>query len=202
MKKVFLLLIGAIIFLSCTKTETGTVQTQTQKDTVPQKDTVFHNEISKYDAFVSKKGTMFKFYSHKLPIIKSNYGQKIETSLREIIVGGKTQFFYLIEKPDKYSTKRSIIAEEDMREILKAINILKEESIKDENQSVYVENSFITDDYFKISYFLSGKEISWAIGVGLRGKELIFIDNTDALEANLKAGLNKIIEIKQGKQLN
>ena len=97
MKKVFLLLVSVIIILSCTKNETGTVQTQTQKDTVSQKDTVLQNDISKYDAFVSKKGSMFKFYSHKLPKIKANYGQKIETSLREIIVGGKTQFFYIIE---------------------------------------------------------------------------------------------------------
>lgn len=194
MKKISIILIASIILLSCNKQ--GIVPTQNLKDSISVK------EISKYDAFVSAKGSMFKFYSHKLPKIKTNYGEKIETSLREIIVGGETRFFYLVEKPDKYSTDKSLIAEDDMKEVLKAIVVLKEEALKDVEQDVYVENSFITDDYFKVTYFLSGKNnINWAIGVGIRGNKLIFINNTDDLEANLESALKKIEIIRQNKQL-
>ena len=154
-------------------------------------------ESTKMDAFASKTGTIIKFIDYSLPDLKLVYGVA-ETKIRKIISGPEFEYFYQISKEGKYDTKTASIAYEDLIEVIKAIETLKNESVSDKELNPdYLENKFVTDDGFKIGYYVSKGKVGWYLVLERYGSgNTIFIQNISIIESAFNSAKIKIEELK------
>jgi hypothetical protein len=117
---------------------------------------------SKLDSFTSKTGVIIKFIDYSLGGINLIYGATAETKVRKIMSGSEIGYFYQVSTSDQYGSKSGSIAYEDLKEIIKAVRILKNESTSDASLGAeYLENKFITPDGFQIGYYLNKGKIKW-----------------------------------------
>ncbi len=151
---------------------------------------------SKMLDFISKKGVIMKFEEYNLPSIKSGYNSA-QTNIRKIIKGNYSKYFFQI----KHNSKKASIAAEDLIEIIKAIIELKKQSVTDkDSNSSYLENMFITDDDFKIGYYVSKKKVVWYIELNSKHNgSALFIKDVLKIEEIFKKGKEKIEELKKYK---
>tara|TARA_R110002050_G_scaffold202806_1_gene338022 strand:- start:21324 stop:21863 length:540 start_codon:yes stop_codon:yes gene_type:complete len=152
---------------------------------------------SKMLDFTSKTGIIIKFEDYKLLNIKSTYGFA-ESKIRKVIAGNEVEYFYQISKSGKYDTKTASIAYEDLIEIQKALSNLKIQSEKDiSSTSDYLENKFITDDGFKIGYYVSKEKIVWYMKLEKYGSDnTFFAKDYESIEVAFQAGKQKIEELR------
>ncbi len=85
---------------------------------------------SKFDQFSSKTGITVKFIDYDLPDVDLKY-EVAEAKIRKIIAGNEAKYFFLISKEGKYDTKNALIAYEDLIEVIKAFQKIKQESLSD-----------------------------------------------------------------------
>ena len=147
----------------------------------------------KMTEFASKTGVIVKFEDYTLPEIKLLYGVA-ETKVRKLTSGGEVKNFYQISNEGKYGTKTASIAYEDLLEIQKAMTTLKTQSEIDINtESDYVENKFVTDDGFKIGYYVSKSKLNWFMVLEKYGSNnTIFIKSADSIDEALEVAKNKM----------
>ncbi|WP_209319930.1 hypothetical protein [Ancylomarina longa] len=150
------------------------------------------------DAFASKTGVIVKYIDFSLPNLKVTYGAA-ETKIRKFISGKDVEYFYQISKEGKYDTKTASIAYEDLLEVIKAISSLKYESATDKALNPnYLENKFVTDDGFKLGYYVSKGKLAWYLVLTKYGSgNTIFINDVSEIEAAFNAAKQKIEELKQ-----
>jgi hypothetical protein len=148
--------------------------------------------------FVSKTGVIIKTEDYNLLPIKSSYSSA-KTKIRKIISGSSSKFFFQISKKGKYSSKTASIAYEDLIEVIKALIQLKEQSSKDVTSiSDYLENKFITDDGFRIGYYLSKTKISWYIQLDNHGTDnTLYIKDYNKIVEAFNKGKEKIESIRK-----
>ena len=153
---------------------------------------------TKIDEFSSATGEIVKFIDYEAKELKISYGV-VETKLRKFSAGDRTEFFFILSKDTKYSTKKASIAYEDLLEVNKALSVLKKSVALDESSNPsYIENKFITDDGFQIGYFVSKGKASWYISLEKYGSDnSIFIKDLDNLESVLKDAIEKIKVLKK-----
>lgn len=126
---------------------------------------------TKFTSFTSKSGSILSFEDYNETSLTSMLG---ELSMKKRIVksGQDQKVFYVFEVPSKYTTRTGTIASEDMTELIKAINTLKNDvSIDISSSSEYMEKFYKTVDDFKIGYYVSNKNIKWYIDVDTRLSE-------------------------------
>ncbi len=154
-------------------------------------------ESTKMDAFASKTGTIIKYIDYSLPDLKLTYGVA-ETKIRKFISGPDIEYFYQISKEGKYDTKTASIAYEDLIEVIKAIETLKKESVSDKVLNPdYLENKFVTDDGFKLGYYVSKGKLAWYLVLERYGSgNTIFIQNVSAIESAFNSAKQKIEELQ------
>ncbi len=194
MKMTKLTLLGlammSVFVLSCTDKKETVSETKTE---VKQK---INDGKTKLEAFVSKKGRMIKALDYNLPKVSSLYCD-CKTRVRLLEAEGAKRYFFQIMKPGKYSTTVESIADEDVLEVIKAIEVLKASIPSDlKSDADYMENSFITDDDFKVGYYISKGEAQWYVVLsGIKSETLFFKDVKSLTEVFVDAK-NKIESIK------
>lgn len=177
MKKIFLLLFSICI--------TSLAISQDVKDA-----------DDKMTEFASKTGVIIKFEDYKLPDIKLSYGVA-ETKIRKLTSGGEVKKFYQISYEGKYGTKTASIAYEDLVEVQKAMVSLKDQAKLDINTSSdYVENKFVTDDGFKIGYYVSDLKLNWYMVLEKYGSNnTIFMRSSDSIDDAISGALKRMDSI-------
>ena len=150
-------------------------------------------EVSKMDAFASKTGVIIKFVDYSLPNLSLSYGIA-ESKIRKLISSGDTAYFYQISNESKYGTKTASIAYEDLLEVIKALETLKDESVNDAIlKPDYIENKFVTDDGFQIGYYVSGGKTNWFLKLEKYGTgNTIFPKSVNSIEEALSIAKAKI----------
>jgi hypothetical protein len=156
-----------------------------------------NEESSKMDAFASKTGTIIKFIDYALPDLKLTYGIA-ETKIRKFVSGLEIEYFYQISNEGKYNTKTASIAYEDLLEVIKAIEPLKNESVSDlASKPDYIENKFVTDDGFKLGYYISKGKLTWYLVLERSGSgNTIFVNDLSVIETAFNSAKQKIEELK------
>lgn len=154
-------------------------------------------ELSKMETFASKSGAIIRFEDHEMPNLKLAYGTA-EVKIRKLTSGTETIYFLQISSESKYGTKTASIAEDDIKDIQEALTALREAESKDLTiQSDYIENGFITEDGFKIGYYISGKKPTWFMKLEKYGSgNTIFLNPQIKPEALFRDAINKISELK------
>ena len=139
---------------------------------------------TKMDKFLSKTGIIVKFEDYNLDGLKLSYGIA-DTKIRKFYSGGETTMFYQISSKGQYSTKTASIAYEDLLELQKALQKLKNQVLSDINIGCdYLENKFITDDGVQVGYFVSKGKVSWYMTLEKYGKgNAIFIKDYDTIKS-------------------
>lgn len=180
-------LLTIITFAQNTRTE---IKKETNKDT-------------KFYKFSSKSGSIIKFIDYKLPKLKFKSSSYANTRIRKLINGEIILYFYQIIYRSKYGTNTTSIAYEDLKEVIKAIKVLKLEINNDENSDAdYIENKFITDDDFRIGYHTRTRNgikgtIKWYIVLERYGTDdIMFINNISEIENLFNEAVLKIESIK------
>lgn len=153
---------------------------------------------SKMSDFVSKTGVIIKFEDYNLPNIKAMFYNVVESRIRKITSGNEEQFFFQISKKGKYDTKTTSIAYDDLLEVQKALIKLKSQSESDLNAtSDYLENKFISDDGFRIGYYINKKKLTWTMRLEKHGSDnTVFIKDFVTLLEAFNLGKEKIEELK------
>jgi len=153
---------------------------------------------TKMDVFSSKTGSITKYIDTKLPALKTTYAT-VENRVRKITSGNITGYFYQIEKEGKYSNSTASIEYLDLLEILKALQILKQDLPKDLTLNPdYLENKFITVDGFNVGYFVSKGKATWYITLEKYGSDnTLIIENVDVIETAFTKAKNTIEELKK-----
>ena len=168
---------------------TSTLNAQDSKD--------IKEESTKMDAFASKTGAIIKYIDYSLPNLKLTFGIA-ETKIRKFIIGEDVEYFYQISKEGKYDTKTASIAYEDLLEVIKAITSLKNESTSDKILNPdYLENKFVTDDGFKVGYYISKGKLAWYLVLERYGSgNTIFVNDVSVIESAFNSAKQKIEELK------
>jgi len=163
-----------------------------------QKTEEVKKESTKMEAFNSKTGVIIKFVDYTLPNLKLTYGVA-ETKIRKLISGSEIQLFYQISKKGKYDTKAASIAYEDLLEMIKALKTLEKDAITDKTiNSDYLENKFVTDDGFKLGYYVSKGKIGWYLVLEKYGSDnTIFINDSEVIKHAFSIAKQKIEELKK-----
>lgn len=184
----------SVVVLSCTQKKETTSETKAEvKKEV-------NDGKSKLEAFVSKKGRIIKTLDYTLPKVSSLYCN-CQARVRLLEAEGDKRYFFQIMKPGKYSTKVESIADEDVLEVIKAVEALKASVPSDlKTDANYMENCFITDDDFKIGYYVSKGEANWYVGLSGIKSESLFFKNVKSLTDVFVGAKNKIESIKSKKQ--
>lgn len=138
---------------------------------------------TKMDVFSSKTGIITKFTDTNLSGIKSSYGVRAETRIRIINSGNIEGYFYQIEKAGKYSNSTASIEYADLLELLKAMETLKlEESDDVVKNPDYLENKFITEDGFRVGYYVSKGKSVWYLKLEKYGSDsTLFVKDAETI---------------------
>ena len=148
---------------------------------------------TKFEQLASKTGKISKFIDIKMP--RLSY---LETSIRTVLGEQGNEYFYRIEKPETSTTNEKIamIEYSDLVEINKALTELLSQVDADcELDPDYLENRFITDDGFRIGYYVDNGNANWFIRLERYGKSTVFIKK-EVLAENFPAAQKKIEELK------
>lgn len=154
-------------------------------------------DVTKMDRFVSKTGHIIKFIDYNLPNLKSSY-TLLDAKIRVIESTGGKGYFYIISMKSKYNDKIASVAEDDLNEIIKALETLKINADKDKNLNVdYLENKFVTDDGFKVGYYAEKNKIVWFIDLEKYGSDdTAFFGDISVIENSFLSAKRKIGELK------
>ena len=148
---------------------------------------------TKFEQLASKTGKISKFVDVNMP--RLSY---LETSIRTILGEQKNEYFYRIEKPETSSSvsKIAMIEYSDLVEINKALAKLLNEVDSDcLSNPDYLENRFITEDGFRIGYYVNDGKANWFVRLDRYGKSTVFIKK-EVLAENFPAAQKKIEELK------
>ena len=158
---------------------------------------VAKKEASKMDAFASKTGVIIKYIDFNLPNLKLTRGIA-ETKIRQLYSGQEIGYFYQISKEGQYDTKTASIAFEDLIEVLKAIQSLKEAAEADNNLNpYYLENKFVTEDGFEVGYYVSKRKLAWYLVLEKYGSgNTIFLNGVTDIETAFNEAKTKIETLK------
>ena len=148
---------------------------------------------TKFEQLASKTGSILKFADVKMP--RLSY---LETSIRIIMGEQINEYFYRIEKPETSRSleKIAMIEYSDLVEINKALKKLLSEVENDcASNPDFLENKFITEDGFRIGYYVDNGKDNWFIKLEPFGESTVFIKK-EVLAEQFPAAQRKIEELK------
>lgn len=154
-------------------------------------------DATKMDKFISKTGRIIKYIDHTLPAIPTRYSP-LESKIRIVEAGGEKKIFYQISSEAKYGDKVASIAEEDLAELIKALQSLKQSVASDEQANPdYLENKFVTEDGFQIGYYVSKGKGIWYIVLEKYGSDnTVFFNDVNVIENSFNSAKVKIQSLK------
>lgn len=156
-------------------------------------------KLSKYDKFVEQAGVFLKYQEYKIPIgieTTTRGFWDIRAKVRRII--GEEKYYLFVSVNNDITTYYAAIDYDDLLKINEAINKLLSE-VEDDNKLMpeYLRNSFITDDYFCIGYYIDddGKtKTKWFVYLDWR-KKTVGVKNINDLVDVFRMGQTKIEEL-------
>lgn len=153
---------------------------------------------SKMDAFASKTGVIVKFIDYSLPNMSLTYGTAAEAKVRKIISGNDVGFFYQVSAKGQYGEKTGSIAFTDLIDVIKALETLKAEAVRDmTTDGEYLEHKFVTSDGFQLGYYVSKGKAKWYMVLEKYGSDnTIFLNDVSTIESSLLAAKKKIEELQ------
>lgn len=140
-------------------------------------------EKTKMEQFISDTGMSIKLIDTVVDGLVGNYmftSYKSENCVREVVKGNESKYFYRIERKAKDGDGGCAFIEyEDLKEIINAIKSMRDDIKTDVlKKADYLENKFMTDDYFVVGYYVKKKKVTWFIRLEKYGsnKYLYFND--------------------------
>jgi hypothetical protein len=129
---------------------------------------------TKFSDFTARSGQIISFENFNKTTFKSLYGSL--TATKKIVKrADEKKVFLMIELPSQYTTRTSAIAEEDIKDLINAIATLQNDASIDINTtSEYMEKYYMTEDNFKIGYYVSEKKTTWYVDLDTRLSESTF----------------------------
>ena len=152
-------------------------------------------ELSKMDKFISNVGQIIKLAQYNLPELVA-YNEKVENLVSRVTIADQEKYFFIIKKEGDYDTKSASIAEDDLEDIINALNNLIKSSESETSESNYLENKFITEDGFQIGYAKKGS-LFWFITLEEYGNSTILFRNYTELVNSFSSAKSKITELKK-----
>lgn len=119
--------------------------------------------VTKYIALESQKGVLIKFMDKKRERIVYNIPSSgLKNLIRTCYIEGKKTYFLVLDPPLGKSMPSASIEYSDLVEINKAIDRLFKEVDSDcAIESDYLENTYISEDGFKIGYYVEKDKPTW-----------------------------------------
>lgn len=154
-------------------------------------------QMTKFEEFTSKTGSIVKFVDVTLPRLSLSYGS-LETGIRTI-KSNSNAYFYRLEKGETSSSiaRIAMIEYSDLVEINKAVIKLSSEVEADiATNPDYLENKFRTVDGFEIGYYISEGKANWFLKLERYSSSTVFIKNQDVVIDAFKNAQAKIEELK------
>ena len=156
-------------------------------------------ELTKFEAFTSKTGSITKFYDVNMPKIPTYLGGKLEASVRVVKKGADKMYFFRVEKAETSSSiaRIAMIEYSDLVEVNKAIASLMSEVQSDKEAGYdYLENKFISNDGFQVGYFVSGSSMRWFLKLERYSSSTVFFSNTEDFVDAFRNAQTKIEEMR------
>ena len=152
-------------------------------------------DATKIDKISSKKGVTIKFIDYKLPVVESRFFP-LKLTVKVFEAGDERQLFYevYVNAADIKDAHVAWIAEEDLSDMINALQGLKQSAIKDvQSNPDYLENRFVTEDGFSVGYYVSQGQPSWFLSFGKIGSgESVFFDDVTTIEDLFKQAKDKM----------
>ena len=121
---------------------------------------------TKYEEFISQSGTFIKFTDILLPPINQYYTDGISGVVRTFWGQNKNYYFLILTKSSLSEGPRAMIEYSDLLELNKAfVKLLGEvdEDVKLRTEYDYLENKYVTNDNFKLGYYIEKKKAKWFV---------------------------------------
>lgn len=156
-------------------------------------------QLTKFEEFSSKTGSIIKFFDYSLPKLSLNWGG-LETGIR-VMKANPNFYFYRIEEAE---TSRSVahiamIEYSDLVEINKAlVKLISEVESDIATNPDYLENKFRTTDGFEVGYYISKGSAHWFLKLERYTSSTVFIKNQEVLVEAFTNAQKKIEELKAG----
>lgn len=154
-------------------------------------------QMTKFEEFTSKTGSIVKFIDVEMPRLPLNYTGSLETGIRSIKVGSNA-YFYRLEKAEASSSlsKIAMIEYSDLVEINKALTKLVTEVDGDiASNPDYLENKFKTVDGFEVGYYISHGKANWFLRLERYSSSTVFVKNQSVIVEAFKNAQIKIEEL-------
>ena len=152
--------------------------------------------LTKMDRFISNVGTIIKLENYKLSSVEA-YSEVISAKVRRATSKDEVAFYLMFIKEDKYGNKSAAIAEDDLKDIMSALDNLIDKSKNETSTADYLENKFTTEDGFQIGYGGSDPKVPlWFMTLEKYGKSTILFKSSEPIKKALQEGMDKINSLK------
>ena len=143
---------------------------------------------TKFSDFTARAGQIMSFEDFNKTTFSSLYGT-LSAKKRIVKRGVEQKVFIILELPTKYSSRTAAIAEDDLQDLFNAVATLQNDAkIDASTNSEYMEKFYVTEDHFKIGYYVSNKQVKWYVDLDTRLSEsTFFIKDIDDFYTKLKA---------------
>jgi hypothetical protein len=131
---------------------------------------------TKFTSFISRTGEIMAFEDSRHTSF-STLVSNLNVKRRVISQGDEQRAFLLFELPSKYTTRTSAVDQDDIQDLFNAIDLLISESVKDAANPNYMERFYVTEDHFKIGYYVNNQKIRWYVDLDTRLSESTFFIN-------------------------
>lgn len=169
-----------------------------------QKGQVSEKRITtKYEEFISQSGTFIKFTDILLPPIDQYHTDGISGVVRTVWGQDKNYYFLILTKSSLFEGPRAMIEYSDLLELNKAfVKLLGEvdEDVKLRTEYDYLENKYVTNDNFKLGYYIEKKKAKWFVQFDpyLEVTRISYQDDLCKLLKNAQECIEKIM-VREGK---
>ncbi len=155
---------------------------------------------TKFEAFSSRKGIICRIRDYNLPRINLNLTEKITIaipSVRVLTLGpSEKRYFLHIEMATEYHSDEASIEYSDFKEMMKAFDLLQSCELEDSMETPdYLENHFVTDDGFRIGYYISDGETVWFMTLSKYSNESSLYMTLDSLKSVLFSAKSLFLEL-------
>lgn len=155
-------------------------------------------QVTKFEEFSSKNGILTKFIDYKLPNVPTVYGGA-ESRVRKVYSGNDVKLFCQIAKDGQYGTRTASIDQEELEDMIKALDALIESVDKDISSNPdYLENKYVSDDGGQLGYLINKGKPAWYMQLEKYGRDnTIFLKNPDAIKQSLADAKMKMSSISK-----
>ena len=121
---------------------------------------------TKYEEFISQSGTFVKFIDNNMPTNVGIYNDGVYGKVRTFWGQPKNHYYFILTKKELGGSFDAMIEYNDLIELNKAFARLLSEVDDDvqlKTEYNYLENKFVTKDWFTIGYYIEKKKAKWYI---------------------------------------